>query len=68
VKVYVVEFYNRFACQTQRFHVYALDEEDAERIFWLKYDKDKMKDCIEVIYIYSPPYVYTESEIIGGIK
>lgn len=60
---YVVLYYNRFACENQHFYVLATNEEDAERLFWLRYNRETYKDCIESIYAHYEPHFYTEEEI-----
>jgi hypothetical protein len=49
MKKFLVVFYNRFACQTQTYEVMANDDEEAERLFYLKYPKESYHDCIENI-------------------
>jgi hypothetical protein len=63
-----VQFYNRFAQQTQTFYVVATSEEDALRLFWLIYPKDSYdKSCVEYVGEYYDPYFYTEEEIKAEI-
>lgn len=48
---YLIEFYNRFACQEQIAYILAYDELDAKNVFLKHYPKDKYyieKDNIEV--------------------
>ena len=61
---YEVIYFNRFANEEQIFHVIAKNEEDAELLFWLRFDKEQMKDCIERIREYSEPYFYTEYDTL----
>ncbi len=64
---YTVNFYNRFACQNQTFCVIANDDADAERLFWLKHNREQFKDCIEDISEYSEDHFYTEEEILNSL-
>lgn len=69
MKQYEIIFYNRFGCQTQKFYVIAKDKEDAERLFWLMYDKQIYHDdCIEYISEYRGVHFYTEEEILARIS
>ena len=62
---YEVLYYNRFACETQRFFILAKNEEDARRIFYLRFDISKYKDCIEEIFEYKEPYFIKEEDVIN---
>lgn len=57
---FIVSFYNRFACQNQMFGVIADDEDNAERIFWIKHNRDQYLDCIEGISEFVEESFYEE--------
>lgn len=64
---FIIVFYNRFACQSQTFKVIAQTDEDAVRIFYLKYPKEQFHDCIENIEEVHDHW-YTETEIRNSLK
>ena len=47
---YTIIFYNRFACQTQRFKTEAKNKHLARHNFWKEYPRSSYLDCIENIY------------------
>jgi hypothetical protein len=63
LKRYEVIFYNRFAQETQTFHVIAKNKFRAGRLFYLRYDRKSFFDCIEYIGEIKEDYFWTEEKI-----
>lgn len=45
----MIQFYNRFACETQRYTVFAKNKLNARHKFWKEYPRKKYYDCIDYI-------------------
>jgi hypothetical protein len=62
---YNVLFYNRFAQQQQTFKVISSNEENAERLFYLKHPIESYHDCIEYIEEVGEEHYFTEEELLN---